>query len=161
MAISRWLLLTALTILLAGGTALLVRGTAKADGDVTLYVSGFDIGPKKTASLRLTNVSPSVADVYSIQLTVREIDQGIVIRRPVGDGARLFRGQTLELEIGDVVDQFRAGFELSGWDGAVQVVAFGTGGVLNDFGPDTVLVEAVQTEGKASYGVVVEWRVEE
>jgi len=131
---------------------------ARADGDTTLYISGLDIGPKKQVIVRLRNTSTHASDVLSVHYTVRDPSAGVPLSQPgAGNGAQLRPGDTLELDLGAIVNAFRAEREVSGWNGPVHFVAFGTGGNFGDFGPETVQVEAVQTVGRARFTAAVEW----
>ena len=147
--------LVAATVTCAAFFAL--RGEAQ-DSDATAYVSGLRIGKRAQAIVRLHNASRHPGDTYSVHYTVRHTEAGQSLSLPgAGDGARLSPGQTIELDLETIVNQYRATFGVGGFDGPVQFVAFGTGGV-NPFGAETVSVEAVQVEGAAKFEPLVEWR---
>ena len=133
-------------------------GEARAEDESTLYISGLDIGPGKKAIVRLRNTSTRAADTLTVHYTVRDPSIGHPLSAlGAGIGARLAAGDTLELDLGEIVDAHRATQEVGGWDGPVQFVAFGTGGQFGDFGPETVQVEAVQKVKRAQFTLPVEW----
>lgn len=140
----------------AGLFLLAHRGEAQEE-TATLYVSGIVIGKRNTALVRLHNASPSVGDVFTVEYRVRHTDGGQTLYA-VPAGAPLRPGQTLELDLGAIVNDFRAGQELPDFEGPVQFVAFGTGGVFRSFGPDSVVAEALQEQRRARFAPLVEWR---
>ena len=155
-------LLLILSALLSVGAAVGLRARqAAAQEEVwTLYVSGMSVGGKSRALLRLTNVAPEGGgDLYFVHYTVRATNGAHISRLGAGPvGAQLLPGQTLELDLGLIVDQYRASLGMSGFVGPVQLVAFGEGGATDVFSPRTVKVEAVQQEGQAQFPAVVKWR---
>ena len=152
----------ALLGLLAAATlvaAVFVLRAGAQESGATVYVSGIEIGRKDRALVRFHNASTFAGDVYSVNYTVRHTDAGQPLSFPgAGDGARLRPGETIELDLGPIVNTYRAGLELGEFDGPVQLVAFGSGGIMNEFGPDTVIVQAIQKDGGASFAPLVEWR---
>ena len=129
---------------------------ARADSNDTLYISGLDIGRGRKAIVRLRNTSTHLSDVLTVNYTVRDPSRGHPLSK-IGIGAQLRPGDTLELDLGAIGDAHRASLEISGWDGPVQLVAFGDGGHFGDFGPETVQVEAIQTIKRAKFAANVEW----
>jgi len=129
---------------------------ARADSNDTLYISGLEIGRGRKAIVRLRNTSTHLSDVLTVNYTVRDPSIGHPLSQ-IGIGAQLLAGQTLELDLGAIVNAYRASLEVSGWDGPVQFVAFGDGGHFGDFGPETVQVEALQTVKRATFAAHVEW----
>ncbi len=124
----------------------------------TLYVSGLEIGKGRRALVRLRNVAASGGDVYSVHYTVRDPAGGVPISLPgAGDGARLAPGETLQLDLGPLVDAYRAERGLGPYEGPVQFVAFGTAGAIEAFGRETIVPEGIQSIGKATYEVAAEW----
>ena len=129
---------------------------ARAADSTTLYISGLDIGPGRKAIVRLHNTSTHASDVFSVNYTVRDPSIGHPLSQ-LGIGAQLRPGDTLELDLGAIVDAYRATLEVSGWDGPVQFVAFGEGGNFAEFNAETVQVEALQTIKRAKFAAHVEW----
>ena len=134
-------------------------GRAQDANPYTLYVSGMSIGKSRTAIVRVTNGSPVRGDAQRIFFTVRNTVNGAPLTLPgAGDGAQLFPGDTLELDLGRLVAAYRAQTGLPSFEGTVQFVAFGSGGPIHPFGPRYTAVQAIQTERKAVYAANVEWR---
>ncbi len=147
---------------LAGGAATLLPGVwpAKAraqDPTHTLYISGLHVGKKFKAIVRLTNISPDGADAYTVNYRVRDAATATLISRP-GLAAELRSGRTLELDLGVIVTAYRDELEINPkFTAPVQFLAVGEGGFFRPFSPETVAVEAFQTDGKATYAVNVKW----
>ncbi len=140
----------------AGLVTLTLHGQAQEE-TATLYVSGLTVGKKQTALVRIHNASPSAADIISVEYRIRHTDAGqTLFLAPAGAPVR--SGETLELDLGAIVNAHRASIDLGEFEGPVQFVAFGTGGVFRSFGPETMVVEAQQKEGRATFAPVVEWR---
>jgi hypothetical protein len=162
----RTFLCGALGAALAASVAILVArtpaGTAEAqDAGASLIVSGMRIdGARAKARIRLRNTSPNVGDVMFLRYTVRGPDAGAPLSLPgAGDvGLPLPAGQVVEIDLDAAVQSYRRSLGLGPYAGPVQFVSFGYGGVTRSFGPDTVVVDAQQTEGKAVFDAVVEWR---
>lgn len=146
---------------LAAAAAIAVRqaGPARGAGPGTLWISGMRIdGTKPAARVRLTNVSASPSDVYSVHYTIRETGAGIPISEPAaGLGAQLLPGHALDLDLGAIVTQYRAAHGAGPYGGTVQFVAFAEGGLAHDFGPEVIHVECTQIEGSAIFEGVVQW----
>ncbi len=145
----------------AAGAWLAVR-PSRAQTQATLYVSGLAIkAAKPVCIVRLTNVSPDAADVFLVHYTVRDTSAGIPLSAPgAGTGAPLLPGHTLELNLGNIVALYRAGFEVGPYTGPVQFVAYGEGGFSHEFGPGTIHVEVRQTEGAAIHDAAIQWGVQ-
>jgi len=163
----RTTLLLVLAAVLAGTLAVVLTrpGEARAVGIATLHVEGLDVGRGQRAIVRLHNTSEHPADVYSVNYTVYAqqtlSDTPVALSQPgAGVGARLAPGQTLELDLGAIVDAYRAQQEVGPWDAPLRLVAFGTGGSFLAFGPGSVQVEALQTDGSATYAAPVRWITE-
>lgn len=154
----RALLLAALLVVAAVAASWTLR-PARAQTQRLLVISGMSIlKDKPVARVRFTNTSPDLADVFSIHYTIRDTSAGIALSEPAaGDGAQLIPGHVLELDLGRIVAQYRASLGGGPYTGTVQLVAFAEGGFTREFGPDTIHVEAVQTEGAAVYDGVVAW----
>jgi hypothetical protein len=155
-------LLTALVAAAAASAAVVMTrpGDARATGTATLHVTGLDIGKGEKAVIRLHNTTSSS---YLVHYTVFAHDT--LNGNPValsalgaGDGARLFGGDTLELDLGPIVTAYRAEQEAGEWDAPLRFVAFGSDGLSGErFGPETIVAEALQTRGKATYRADVTW----
>lgn len=154
----------ALLLVLGAAAAAVVaaRPAARAqEAPWTLYVSGLRIGGKSRAVVRVRNTSGRSLDFYALHYTVRDVDGVALSRVGAGpSGAALRAGHTLDLDLGEIVDRYRAEFGVGPFSGPVQFVAYSEDGpaATRPFGPDVVQVEAVQTEGRATYTAVVEWR---
>jgi hypothetical protein len=158
-----WLLACAAAVLVGAGAALL-RGPAPAraqEAAATVYVSGLRVdGTRARAVVRLTNASPNLADVFALHYTIQAGHAGEPLSLPGAgfSGAPLAAGKTLEIDLGEVVTAYRASFGLTPYRGTVRFVAWAEDGAYSAFGPETVHVTAVMSEGKARFEPLVEWR---
>jgi hypothetical protein len=139
--------------------AWLAARPSRAQTSSVLHVSGMALaGSKPVAIVRLTNASPNPADIFSVHYTVRDVSAGIPLSHPgAGIGAELRPGRSIELDLGKIVTQYRAGVDVGPFTGPIQFVAYGEGGSLREFGPDTIHVEVRQVEGSAVRDAAVEW----
>jgi hypothetical protein len=161
----RALALTMVLAAAAGAAAWFVLGPARAQDAVspagTLYVSGLHIGGKSArAVVRLVNTSTHLSDQYRVRYTVQATGAGEALSLPGAgpDGAVLGAGRVLELDLGAIVNRYRATIGVGPYSGPVRFVAFGDRGAYSNFGPATVHASVVQTEGAARFEPLVEWR---
>jgi len=148
--------LAALPALLAGACA---RSEAQ-ESSSTLWVSGMRVGGGSRAVVRLRNVAPASSGRFFVHYTVRGTSSGVPLSLPAAGatGVSLLAGRTLELDLGEIVNLYRKSQGYGSFAGPVQFVAYGEGGTDADFGPDTIVVDAAQTEGAARFQAAVEWR---
>lgn len=132
---------------------------ARAAGTATLHVTGLDIGKGERALVRLHNAGKSSFVVsYTVFAHDTLNDNPVALSAlGAGDGARIFAGDTLELDLGPIVDAYRAQQEVGPWDAAIRFVAFGTSAGDERFGPETIVAEALQVRGRAAFPAVVTW----
>lgn len=131
----------------------------RAAETATLHVTGLDVGPRERAVVRLYNSS---RQAFAVHYTVFALDtlyeSPVALSLPgAGVGAQLLPGDTLELDLGEIVTAYRAQQGASAWDAPIRFVAFGTTSGAERFGPETILAEALQTEGGATYRPAVTW----
>lgn len=156
-------LLAVLAAATAAAALVAVRSEpAEAAGIATLHVTGLDIGKKESAIVRLHNTSTHASDVFSVHYTVFAhdtlFDNPVALSLPgAGNGAQLRAGDTLELDLGEIVAAYRARQGAGTWDAPIRFVAFGTGGNFERFGPETIVAEALQTRRGATYQANVHW----
>lgn len=136
------------------------RQAAAQEQTRTLYVTGLHIGGKTRAVVRLTNTSPNAADAFALHYTVQAANAGESLSLPGAgvSGAPIYNGHTLELDLGAIVNAYRASRDAGPFTGPVRLVAFADDGAYLPFGPETVHVTAVQTEGAARFEPLVQWR---
>jgi hypothetical protein len=112
--------------------------------------------------VRLTNTSPNAADVFSVHYTIRDAAGGVALSQTgAGLGAQLAPGKTLELDLGRIVANYRATFEVGPYTGPVRFDAFGDDGIFTEFAPDTIHVEVEQREGAVVRDAAVDWLTSE
>lgn len=126
----------------------------------TVYVSGLRIdGKKSRVIVRFTNTSPNLADTYKVHYTVEAPDGNPLTLLGAGiDGAPLVGRRSLELDLGAIVADYRRSVGVGPYAGPVRLVVSGEPGAYTMFGPETVHVAVVQTEGAARFEPLVEWR---
>jgi hypothetical protein len=148
----------AVGIVLAAASAWTVR-SVRAEDRQLLVISGLSVVAEKPVCLvRLTNISPNAADIFSVHYTVRSTGSGVALSRPAaGIGAQLGPGKTLELNLGEVVAAYRRTFGVGPYTGPVQFIAYGEDGAFREFAPDTIHVSVEQTEGKVVRDAAIEW----
>lgn len=148
--------LAALPALLAGACA----PSEAQESPAILFVSGMRVGGTSQAIVRLRNVAPASSVRFFVHYTIQGTTSGTPLSLPGGGptGASLLAGRTLELDLGEIVDAYRKSLGYGPFVGPVQFVAFGEGGTGADFGADTIVVDAAQTEGAARFQAAVEWR---
>ena len=146
----------------AAGALVVVRpDAARAEGTATLHVTGLDIGRGESAIVRLHNTSTH-SDSFSVHYTVYAhdtlFDNPVALSLPgAGNGAILRAGDTIELDLGEIVAAYRLQQGAGAWDAPLRFVAFGTGGNTERFGPETIVAEALQSRGGATYPANVTW----
>ncbi len=156
-------LIALVVVAVAAVTAGLLAPAARAQGQLSLFVSGLRLnGSKPVALLRVRNVSPNAGDTYRFHYTVYS-GSGLYPQSQVdaGPGVPVDPGQTVEFDLAAIVTQYRAARELGPYRGPIQVIARGEGGFTRPFDPSTFQVEALQVEGRARFPAVVEWRFRE
>lgn len=142
--------------------AALLPGCTRSEAqeeNAALFISGMRIGGGSRAVVRLRNVAPG-STVYFVHYTIRATDAGQPLSLPAAgpQGAPLIAGDTLELDLGGIVNAYRRSLGAGSYSGTVQFVAFAEGGGGHPFGPETVAVDATQAEGSARFQANVAWR---
>jgi hypothetical protein len=96
----------------------------------------------------------------SVHYTVQGPATGSAMSTPGAgsSGASLRPGRTLELDLGLIVNNYRKSLGLGTYTGPIEFVASAEGGIVRKFGPDTVTVDASQTQGSTTFQALVEWR---
>jgi hypothetical protein len=153
-------LAAALAAVVAVAAAVVPRGATRAqEAASTVYVSGLRVGPGARAFVRVRNVAPSSSVRFLVRYTVRAASAGQALSEPgAGSGSAVLVGRTLELELGPIVDAYRRTLDLGPYAGPVQFVAYAETAFGTPFSPQSVVVEADQTEGGSRSEAVVEWR---
>ena len=157
--IARRTLLSLAGLALAGVAvaAALSGHRATADENSVLYISGLRVGKGNSGVVRLHNTTAT--EQINVRYSVFDPENKVRISpfRALTEGLFINAGDTFELDIGAIV---RIGLAETGnnpnFKGQVSFIA--NGGFTPAFGPDKLHVEAIQTEGKATYPVVVRWR---
>jgi len=137
---------------LAAAVAGLRLGPAEAQAEVTVYVSGLNVGRNRLAVVRLHNLSPNAADQFDVRIVVRNPANGVPIN-PSSTPTQLFAGRTIDVNISSIVAAVSPKYE-----GPIEVLCVGSGGFFVGFGPESVAVEGNQKAGKATFNVVTRER---
>ena len=162
-------LLAAALSLVGLGVWLGARPVHAQSTPTTLFVSGLHLGAKSPVALvTLSNTSRASADFYTLSYQVYHAD-GRRAADPVNLTTPLLSGRAITIDVAGGVNTFRAGLELGPFAGPVLLVVRGTscadtgtcpvGAVPRPFGPQVIHVEAVQSEGSATYDAAVHWFV--
>lgn len=152
------LVVAALAAIGAGVAAL--RPARAQDAAATLWITGLRIdGARARALVRLTNTATAGLDVHAVHYTVQATIGGEPLSAVAAgaSGAFLGPGETLDLDLGLIVTQYRKSLGVPAFSGPVRFVAFAYS-PGKPFGPDVIQVSAVQTEGTTRYEPLVEWR---